>query len=907
VGCGNGQLDDGEECDDGNQDDTDACTNACKNAVCGDGITGPGEECDDGNDSNNDACVAGCKNAVCGDGFVGPGEACDDGNQINTDACTSECKLITCGNGQLDDGEECDDGNQDDTDECTNACLNAACGDGITGPGEECDDGNQINTDACTNACQIAVCGDGITGPGEECDDGNAVNTDACTNTCKNAACGDGFLQAGVEECDDGNQINTDACTNACKNAKCGDGIVGPGEQCDDGNSNNNDGCKNDCSDAACGDGIVGPGEECDDGNQINTDACTNTCKNAKCGDGFLQAGEECDDGNSNNNDGCTSTCKNDCNGPGEVLDKASGSCYFVSSQEATWTAARAACIARGPGWDLSAPSTDTERAFVAASVKPAGVRVWTAGREIGGAANGGINAWKWITGETWNYPAHGAPWSGPDNPSNDSPNDCVEMIDDDGSLNDISCGASARYVCERTPFDAPKCRDGKVEAGEQCDDGNTTDTDACLNNCRTATCGDGVVRSTEQCDDENKVNGDGCTSTCQNPRCGNGILEPGETCDDGNSSNTDACINNCTQFCPTSTGYHFDPATGSCYRLAAKNGTTPESKVNCASFGANWNLATLSTQQDLNFYADNFDNQPAVLLDGTNASGVWVWGNGAPWVYPQNGGAPWAAGEPNDNAAENCLSANDDGTLNSTSCDLSAPALCKRVPASCLEIKRANPGLSGLGVYFIDPPGAQQGPMRVVCDMSTDGGGWTMGILKNSMHIPASGQYTNFGSTFNSIGSLAVLPTVASSINAAYAGSMNLNAFPYTTLRVVAYENGAETSATATIRRAAMRLNFGQSGYMLYRDPNLLYWCGGTANFADNGIGQINKPIGATDDCKNHSGLGAGWDISLSPTSPNQGLTVTGISGSSQMNGSFGGPLSPYGQSGRAQAIWVR
>lgn len=30
-------------------------------------------------------------------------------------------------------------------------------------------------------------------------------------------------------------------------------------------------------------------------------------------------------------------------------------------------------------------------------------------------------------------------------------------------------------------------------------------------------------------------------------PICGNGIVESGEQCDDGNSDNTDSCLNNCT------------------------------------------------------------------------------------------------------------------------------------------------------------------------------------------------------------------------------------------------------------------------------------------------------------------------------------------------------------------------
>ncbi|MDP7037717.1 MAG: hypothetical protein QGI45_01050, partial [Myxococcota bacterium] len=37
---------------------------------------------------------------------------------------------------------------------------------------------------------------------------------------------------------------------------------------------------------------------------------------------------------------------------------------------------------------------------------------------------------------------------------------------------------------------------------------------------------------------------GDG--SSCAEPECGNGIVETGEECDDGNADNTDACLSHC-------------------------------------------------------------------------------------------------------------------------------------------------------------------------------------------------------------------------------------------------------------------------------------------------------------------------------------------------------------------------
>src|SRR5262245_54694235 len=78
--CGNGKRDLGEQCDDGNRNDQDGCTNAC--TVCGDGIVSPGEECDDGNLVSGDGCDANCTFTACGNGIVTDGEECDDGNHV---------------------------------------------------------------------------------------------------------------------------------------------------------------------------------------------------------------------------------------------------------------------------------------------------------------------------------------------------------------------------------------------------------------------------------------------------------------------------------------------------------------------------------------------------------------------------------------------------------------------------------------------------------------------------------------------------------------------------------------------------------------------------------------------------------------------------------------------------------
>src|SRR5205085_2061200 len=62
-------------------------------AVCGNGVVEIGEQCDDGNTADCDGCSAGCRVERCGDGVVQCGEQCDDGPNNGTpgDACTATC------------------------------------------------------------------------------------------------------------------------------------------------------------------------------------------------------------------------------------------------------------------------------------------------------------------------------------------------------------------------------------------------------------------------------------------------------------------------------------------------------------------------------------------------------------------------------------------------------------------------------------------------------------------------------------------------------------------------------------------------------------------------------------------------------------------------------------------------
>ncbi len=297
--CGNGQIDPGEVCDDGNSISKDGCSDDCKsNEQCGNGIIDDhmGEACDDGNTASGDGCQRNCKLPRCGDGVLDQVEGtafmeeCDAGDELNSDtdnaSCRTDCRKPICGDGFVDsiNGEDCDDGNRVNGDGCSHKCKPEWCGNGNTEPesGEQCDDGNKINGDGCQADCTRPRCGDGIEDPGEICDDGNELSGDGCSYNCQSSeVCGNQVIDYEVgEQCDDGNEVNGDGCRSDCQHPRCGDGVIDIDEICDDNNNISGDGCSADCSsDESCGNDTLDVNEECEDGNQRDHDGCTAECR----------------------------------------------------------------------------------------------------------------------------------------------------------------------------------------------------------------------------------------------------------------------------------------------------------------------------------------------------------------------------------------------------------------------------------------------------------------------------------------------------------------------------------------------------------------------------------------------------------------------------------------------------
>ncbi|MBI2552297.1 DUF4215 domain-containing protein [Candidatus Uhrbacteria bacterium] len=590
VPCGNGSVETGEECDDGNTTSGDGCSAVCLNEGsnfslrCGDGRAcrnasecGPGEscqggrcldrgeDCDDGNLENGDGCSSQCLNegtgpALCGNGKINPGEECDnDRNRQAGDGCSAQClregtssNFAVCGNSRLEAGEECEV-NFDhefaswcDPQDCLrrgNPVSPLLCGNGQIDPGEECDPNSPLlNTPAkrnlCTSICQWTGtrrpssaggqgCGNGRIELGEDCDDGNLRPGDGCSEVCVN----EGSIAAGSVPA-------------------CGDGILASeAEDCDDGNTNAGDGCSPNCLNegtrfAQCGNGLREYAEDCDDGNRLSGDGCLPQCLNegsepALCGNGVLDNGEDigCDGGE--RDPLCTVRCLK----PGRLAERVLSPALSWKSAENTLEIGLTDNPATSAREDLLLPNT-----FYRVLLKGGSAGLHSSRRDssVPGKPLAGLNfSYNWagrdaITGAML-APGPGKcagaqcntfSWTFKTGASSCQV-DRVELSPPQAALYLI--GARASFSAE--PRSAPDACDPQGQRlnslsydwGWKIDDPELEEDD------RVA----GVVGNT-------MIAGVVRTGVDRLPSCGNGVREYAEDCDDGNLIDGDGCLAQC-------------------------------------------------------------------------------------------------------------------------------------------------------------------------------------------------------------------------------------------------------------------------------------------------------------------------------------------------------------------------
>jgi len=275
--------------------------------ICGNGITEETEECDDGNNNDHDECTNDCKNK-------------DNNKNKNKDDCDKgigspdkecRCNGFEFGIVKYECGESIEKGSHADDYDITlswNKCNSAdwtasPAVDGILSKEATIiythDGGTSGTIDKtlkydishitfCGNEIPETICGNSEVEVPEQCDLGESNGIQCipnygesctyCSETCEEITlydgyCGDEIIQETYEQCevdldcDDDNIHTIDTCTAcSCEHEDipyCGDNIKQENEECDDSNNEDNDGCSADCKIELCYGILLPPAEPC--------------------------------------------------------------------------------------------------------------------------------------------------------------------------------------------------------------------------------------------------------------------------------------------------------------------------------------------------------------------------------------------------------------------------------------------------------------------------------------------------------------------------------------------------------------------------------------------------------------------------------------------------------------------
>jgi hypothetical protein len=329
IACGNGTVEPGEECDDGNVADGDCCSAACTLDSAGTACTDDANACTDDVCNAGGTCLHNNNTASCDDGvFCNAADTCSAGacTVHAGDPCTSggECAdtcdedLDTCnlpnGTACTADTNDCTDDICDGSGSCTHPNNTASCDDGLFCNG----------ADTCSGGSCSSHAGDPCSGGGEcadTCDDDldtcNLPGGTACTddtNGCTDDVCdGSGSCTHpnNTAPCDDGVFCNgADTCSGGSCSSHAGDPCSG-GDECADTCDDDLDTCN-----LPDGTSCTDDGEECTDDFCDGSGACTHPAIAGSCDDGvFCNGADTCHGGF------CSQHAGDPCTGGGECSD----------------------------------------------------------------------------------------------------------------------------------------------------------------------------------------------------------------------------------------------------------------------------------------------------------------------------------------------------------------------------------------------------------------------------------------------------------------------------------------------------------------------------------------------------------------------------------------------------------
>lgn len=466
--------------------------------------------------------------STCGNGEIEPGETCDDGNAITESCaygapsctvCNATCQdgpgtLAFCGDGTTNAGHEaCDD---PDSPLCTDTCELTCAAEGAVAS-ELLSTGcyHYFESSLASYAELTAAC-DALGGHLASFESNAEWRTARRVLRMSEAT---GFIGLTAED----GIIGAWASGAPYVPGELEAGVFLEGEGSGDCASTDGydiyfEGCEGLegaqflCEISTCGDGQVFGNEECDDQNTVDDDGCDSNCRLSGCGNDVVNAGEDCDDGNLEDGDACPSTCTFACGrGTGAAYATTTPEgCFVAYDAPRTYASARAFCESNGLA--LAQPKTAEALAALDELVFSSDHfdigQVWVGLDDI--AVNG---TFVFNDGTPLAY----APWSWSRPTTADTGEDCARL-EWNGQLRDVYCHEVQGVVCQAT-----SCGNGSLDAGEACDDGDLENGDGCDANCTVSACGNRVLTEGEDCDDGNLVDGDGCPATCILP-CGAGL-----------------------------------------------------------------------------------------------------------------------------------------------------------------------------------------------------------------------------------------------------------------------------------------------------------------------------------------------------------------------------------------------
>lgn len=328
---------------------------------------------------------------------------------------------------------------------------------------------------------------------------------------------------------------------------------------------------------------------------------------------------------------------------------------------------------------------------------------------------------------------------------------------DDDvrnGSETDVDCGGSACPACGNG---------GTCERPADCQSGTCNQR-----TCAPPGCGDGVVQGDEDCDDTGASAA--CDADCTLPVCGDGVINAaaGEACDTADGM---CCSTTCTDLVAAGTVCRV--AAAACDDVEVCDGVNapcppdalqPQGSL-CRAVAGDCDVAEQCDGMNTDCPPDALQPQGTVCRAGARDCDAAEQCDGAVASCPADAAAVDGSACDDCSAgpglcdvctAGECPNLCGNGVIDREvgeecdgSQDASCPGHCDQscacaFPPTCLAYKTAVPALPD-GRYTIDPDGAGGlEPFEVPCDMTTDGGGWT--VIEYASDLPLA-MHFNSGS----------------------------------------------------------------------------------------------------------------------------------------------------------------